>query len=280
MAIIAELNEFRKIYGQGFIKGVFTGIDNIMLYLGLIKKSRGPLAIGWDVTFNCNARCSFCDVWKMKGKGKELTTKECIGIIRQAGRAKTWAISFTGGEPLLRPDICILINEAKKQGINVNINTNGSLLKNRAKELVASGVDTITVSLDSHDPDVHNSVRGFKGLFEKAEQGISEIRKLRKDRRPHLMARFTVNKRNYKGIQPYIEYWKDKVDKVTLQPVYEGESTSFFHIKDKGIMFEEKDRKELDRLAKVMLAPDKNFDNLVKIWNTKKEYRILKGGLL
>jgi len=43
---------------------------------------------------------------------------------------------------------------------------------------------------------------------------------------------------------------------------------------------EEKDRKELDRLAKVMLAPDKNFDNLVKIWNTKKEYRILKGGLL
>ena len=46
MAIIAELNEFRKIYGQGFIKGVFTGIDNIMLYLGLIKKSRGPLAIG------------------------------------------------------------------------------------------------------------------------------------------------------------------------------------------------------------------------------------------
>lgn len=42
----------------------------------------------------------------------------------------------------------------------------------------------------------------------------------------------------------------------------------------------EKDKKELDELAKSMLEPDKNFERLVEIWNSKKEYRILKGGLL
>jgi hypothetical protein len=38
--------------------------------------------------------------------------------------------------------------------------------------------------------------------------------------------------------------------------------------------------KEIDRLAMLMQKPDSNFDNLLDIWNTKKEYRLLKGGLL
>lgn len=42
----------------------------------------------------------------------------------------------------------------------------------------------------------------------------------------------------------------------------------------------EKDKKELDGLAQIMLEPDKNFDKIVKIWNTEKKYRTLKGGLL
>ena len=42
----------------------------------------------------------------------------------------------------------------------------------------------------------------------------------------------------------------------------------------------EKDFKELDELATLMLDPDKNFDKLKKIWETKKKYRILSGGLI
>lgn len=42
----------------------------------------------------------------------------------------------------------------------------------------------------------------------------------------------------------------------------------------------ENDRKELDDLAKLLLDPDKNFDDLVNVWNTEKKFRILKGGLL
>jgi len=42
----------------------------------------------------------------------------------------------------------------------------------------------------------------------------------------------------------------------------------------------EKDFKEIDRLAKLMLDPDKNFDALVRIWNNKKKFRILNGPLI
>jgi len=42
----------------------------------------------------------------------------------------------------------------------------------------------------------------------------------------------------------------------------------------------EKDFKEIDELAKLMLKPDKNFKELIKIWNTKKKFRILNGPLI
>jgi hypothetical protein len=48
----------------------------------------------------------------------------------------------------------------------------------------------------------------------------------------------------------------------------------------KGDKLTEKDKEELDQLAKTMLEPDKNFDKLLEIWNTEKRYRVLKGGLL
>ncbi len=266
MSMIKEFNEFRKIYGGNLLRIIFTGTDNLLLYLGIIKKSRGPLSVGWDITFKCNARCEFCDVWKMgKQNTKELTTKECLKIIRQIGKAKTWAMSFTGGEPLLRPDIGILIKEAKKQGIKVNINTNGALLKKRAEELINSGVDVITVSLDSHKPELHDSIRRFKGLFKLAEEGIEKVKRKRKGERPLLMARFTINRKNYKEIEPYMEFWKNKVDKITLQPVYEGFGTSFFHIKGKDVEFKEKDKKEFM----------KYFNKLIKKhkWLNKKYYK-------
>ena len=104
MALLAELNDFRQLYGRNIIRGAITGIDNSMVYLGWKKHSRGPLNIGFDVTFRCNANCSFCDVVpfgieKMKLEKKELTTEECLDIIKQAGEAGTWTMSFTGGEP-------------------------------------------------------------------------------------------------------------------------------------------------------------------------------------
>lgn len=42
----------------------------------------------------------------------------------------------------------------------------------------------------------------------------------------------------------------------------------------------EKDFKEIDKLAKLMSEPDKNFYELLKIWNTKKKFRILNGPLI
>jgi hypothetical protein len=52
------------------------------------------------------------------------------------------------------------------------------------------------------------------------------------------------------------------------------------YISDKFDKLSEKDFKEIDELAKLMTEPDKNFDKLVNIWNTKKKFRILNSPLI
>ena len=52
------------------------------------------------------------------------------------------------------------------------------------------------------------------------------------------------------------------------------------YISNKFDKLTEKDFKEIDELAKLMLYPDKNFDELIKIWNIKKKFRILNGPLV
>ena len=51
------------------------------------------------------------------------------------------------------------------------------------------------------------------------------------------------------------------------------------YVKDKDYELTEEEYKELDELVTLMLEPDKNFDKLIDIWNTKEKFRILSGGL-
>ncbi|MFC1549132.1 radical SAM protein, partial [Candidatus Omnitrophota bacterium] len=150
---------------------------------------------------------------------KELSTEGKLSIIRDIGRSGVWLLSFCIAEPLLMDDLGDLIGEAKKQKMLVNISTNGSKLEECSEMLCAEGVDIITVSIDSHDPAVHDDMRGFPGLFDKAEKGIERIKTLRKGKRPWIVVRHLVNGRTYFEIDKFLEYWRDKGDEVVMKPV-------------------------------------------------------------
>jgi MoaA/NifB/PqqE/SkfB family radical SAM enzyme len=79
-----------------------------------------------------------------------------------------------GGEPLLRPDITEILSHAHKLGFYTSIITNGTLLKDKAKE-IAKLVDLTWVSLD-YDSEYHSTMRGFKGNFPKTMAGIQELK--------------------------------------------------------------------------------------------------------
>lgn len=82
-------------------------------------------------TTGCNLRCSYCDTKYAYYKGKEMSIKEILDKVQNQPYKR---ICLTGGEPLLQPDVKILINELMKRGYSIDIETNGSInLKNFPK---------------------------------------------------------------------------------------------------------------------------------------------------
>jgi len=72
---------------------------------------------------------------------------------------------FTGGEPTLHPNIVEIIDYADNLGLITSITTNGTLSKNKLRELKDAGLYMLSVSLDHYNPDVCEEIRGFKGIF-------------------------------------------------------------------------------------------------------------------
>jgi len=85
-------------------------------------------------------------------------------------------IRITGGEPLLRVNLSELIGDLStlKKIEDIALTTNGVLLKKYSEELKACGLNRITVSLDSIDPEQFKIMTGGRGNLETVLEGISE----------------------------------------------------------------------------------------------------------
>ncbi len=126
-----------------------------------------PLVVNWETTFNCNLDCKYCGFSSLEKKDA-INTDKGISLIKEMADAGTKMLTFTGGEPLLRKDIGVLVEEAKRNGIYTTMNTNGILLPKRMDEI--KNVDMVQVSLDG-PVSINDKVRG-KGSYEKAVDGI------------------------------------------------------------------------------------------------------------
>jgi cyclic pyranopterin phosphate synthase len=115
-----------------------------------------------SVTDRCNFRCTYCMPKSVFGRDyvfmprRELLTFEEIDrIARVFVGLGVRKIRLTGGEPLLRADIEVLVAMLSAiDGVEVTLTTNGALLPRKAALLRDAGLDRITVSLDSLDDDV------------------------------------------------------------------------------------------------------------------------------
>ncbi len=143
------------------------------------NEERGGIRGGADVfylmfgiTYECQLRCPHCCVGNyVKEKHRELTTDEIKDILDQS--AKAFVVNFFGGEPTMRPDIMELIKYASERSVYVFTDTNGlKITKDYARELKDNGLELLYVSIDSPIPQKHDKLRGMKGLFDKAVQGI------------------------------------------------------------------------------------------------------------
>ena len=143
-------------------------------------------------------------------KSEILSFEEIIRITKILASFGVKKVRLTGGEPLLRNNIHLLIDELTKiNGVkDISMTTNGVLLsKKRAKLLREAGLNRLTVSLDSLDPEKFHKISGSKYLPEDVLKGIENAKYSGFDNiKINTVVKKNINERD---ILPMLDYFKD-----------------------------------------------------------------------
>lgn len=163
---------------------------------------RKPIVV-WNITSRCNLRCVHC--YSSSGAdaaGCPLTTQEAKAVLDDLAAYGVPSILFSGGEPLMRPDLFELIDYAVEKGLRTVISTNGTLIDaSKAGQIKNSGVSYVGISLDGIGK-VNDCFRGTAGAFEKAVDGI----RLCKDAGVRVGLRLTLTRRNIEDLDGLFDF--------------------------------------------------------------------------
>lgn len=138
-----------------------------------------------SVMDRCNLRCTYCMPEEKFGpdhvflpRGEWLTFEEIwrlVGVLAEFGLRK---VRWTGGEPLLRPDLAQLIGGVRSCAgdLEMALTTNGHALAGQAAALAATGLNRVTVSLDALNPAIYARMAGGRGEVARVLEGIAAAR--------------------------------------------------------------------------------------------------------
>jgi len=179
----------------------------------------------WNCTRGCNLSCLHCYASARKqGVPGELTRPEAETFLRDLAEFGVPVILFSGGEPLMRPDLFDLAATAKGLGLRVALSTNGTLIdRAAAARLKKIGFAEVGISLDGIG-EANDHFRGQKGAFEAALAGIrnSTAEGLR------VSLRLTITRFNYLEIPAILDLVeREKIDRVCFYHLaYSGRGES------------------------------------------------------
>ncbi|OQX17547.1 MAG: hypothetical protein BWK76_10455 [Desulfobulbaceae bacterium A2] len=137
----------------------------------------------FEATQRCNHACPHCyNVWQPAGISTyprgELDTSRTIDLLAKAlDEVSCPHVTFTGGEPLLRKDLAVLLGFLQKRNIRTTIISNGHLLDEATLiELLEKGVGLFELPLLSHQRKTHDTLSGAPGAWDAVLAAMASIR--------------------------------------------------------------------------------------------------------
>ncbi len=139
-----------------------------------------PRLVYWELTKRCNLRCAHCRaVPEAQADPAELTTPEGFRLIDELAGIGRPLLVLTGGEPLLRDDLFVLADYARRRGLPSALATNGTLVTRViARRIVSAGFTRVSISLDGPDTETHDAFRRVAGAFDAAVDGFIHLKEL------------------------------------------------------------------------------------------------------
>jgi MoaA/NifB/PqqE/SkfB family radical SAM enzyme len=197
---------------------------------GIRQTRNSPVELLIELTNACNLACVMCPHAQMK-RGRGVMSPELFRkIIDEAADLKIRSIKLAGlGEPLLDKDIAGKIAYAKKKNLSVKMFTNGMLLnRQKAQQLVESGIDEIFISIDGGSQAVQERLR--KGSnFLQIQENLRDFKRLRREMKasgktvPEVIINVTYQEANKNERRLIKEIWGDLVDNIRLFPIHNWE---------------------------------------------------------
>lgn len=135
-----------------------------------------PYRMDLAITYRCNDNCAHCYNARPRDY-PELSTQQWFAIIDRLWEIGIPHIVFTGGEPTLRDDLPDLIAHAEQNGQITGINTNARRLSDTrfVEKLVQAGLDHVQITVESHDPEIHDAMVRANGAWRQTITGLRNV---------------------------------------------------------------------------------------------------------
>ncbi|MBI4644863.1 MAG: 12,18-didecarboxysiroheme deacetylase [Deltaproteobacteria bacterium] len=169
------------------------GAKDLPSHLLQFSADKKPVVV-WNITRACNLKCVHCYAKATFGPAAdELTHEEGLALLRDFKDFGVPVVLFSGGEPLMRPDLFELVKFTVAHGMRAVISTNGTLITpDVARRLKDLGLSYVGISLDGTEA-THDRFRGEPGSFAKAMAGVTNCQKAGLK----VGLRFTISRLNF-----------------------------------------------------------------------------------
>lgn len=220
-----------------------------------------PLSAHIKLTENCQAKCISCDYWQ-KRWADVITTERAIDLLNQIYDCGIHGLRLTGGEPLLRKDLFEILDKANASRFRrIILQTNGLALKKLHKEVNASAITDVAVSIDGLK-ESNDLIRGIRGYFDLGMDGLA----LMKGKR--LAISVTLNKMSAGELDELAE----RAAAVGAHLEFNILSTSLFFLENADLTTMWPDRNEVKQIENFLQErrPQFEVDYISRYYNREK----------
>jgi MoaA/NifB/PqqE/SkfB family radical SAM enzyme len=172
-----------------------------------------PQSISFTITNHCNLRCQMCGQWSEEGYIRcnieslkhEMFLDDWKHVVDELAIHGIPSLLLRGGEIFMFPGIIELLEYIHTKGMFISIDTNGTMLKQYAADLLRIGNMHLTISVDGPEP-VHDAVRGVPGTFQHIKEGVTSLNEMERYGTNKISRSicFTISQYNYRslGVMP------------------------------------------------------------------------------
>ena len=220
----SRLKRIQKNIIEDFVKGFSRGLTYRKHFIS--STGMKPILLEIMITERCNARCKMCTIWRNDGK-LDLTLEEIERLLSSELLSEVRWVTLTGGEPFLRKDFLKIIHLVSTRVKNLDgllLATNGLLTKaiigvaRKSLDILPARVRLrVGISFDGVG-QVHDQVRGVKGIHEKSIETLRRLKEI-DDNRLYIQGHIVISPYNLHYLKQIYSYYSEILEKIVWIPI-------------------------------------------------------------